>query len=96
MCALRRNLPIKITRTLMPNKKKTPNFEESIHELEALVNALESGDLPLEESLAVFEKGIKLTKECQQQLSAAEQKVQQLIGDEENMQLIDFEEKVDS
>ena len=44
------------------------NFEESINALEGLVNALENGDLALEESLSTFEKGIRLTKECQQQL----------------------------
>jgi len=51
------------------------NFEESIGELESLVTALEGGDLSLEESLNTFEKGIGLTKTCQQQLANAEQKI---------------------
>ena len=92
MCALRKRLKARKNAKPMTNKQKKPNFEEAIHELEALVNALESGDVPLEESLAVFEKGIKLTRECQQHLNTAEQKVQQLIGDGDDMQLVDFEE----
>lgn len=57
----------------MPKKKL--NFEESLSELESLVNALESGEQPLEEALATFEKGIKLTRDCRKQLADAEQKV---------------------
>ncbi len=44
-------------------------------ELETLVETLEQGDLPLEKALAAFEKGVKLTRDCQQALSEAEQKV---------------------
>jgi exodeoxyribonuclease VII small subunit len=74
----------------MPNKQKTPSFEQSLNDLETLVEALETGDLPLEEALSTFEKGIKLTKECQQQLSKAEQKVALLVGEGDEMQLVDF------
>lgn len=76
----------------MANKKKTLNFEQSVTELEGLVASLESGDLPLEESLAAFEKGIKLTRECQQQLSEAEQKVSLLTGEGDDMQLDDADD----
>lgn len=58
--------------------KKTPNFEAALQQLETLVNQLEQGDLSLEESLKAFEQGVRLTRDCQQKLSAAEQKVQQL------------------
>ncbi|MFT6103069.1 MAG: exodeoxyribonuclease VII small subunit [Granulosicoccus sp.] len=51
------------------------SFEDSIGELETLVTALENGELSLEESLDTFEKGIRLTKACQQQLTKAEQKI---------------------
>jgi exodeoxyribonuclease VII small subunit len=51
------------------------NFEDSIGELETLVTSLENGELSLEESLNTFEKGIRLTKTCQQQLTKAEQKI---------------------
>ena len=60
-------------------KKKTPAFEESLASLEQLVNKMDSGELELEQSLEAFEKGIKLIRECQQSLQAAEQKVQQLV-----------------
>ncbi len=66
----------------MTATKKAPNLEKSMGELERIVEQLEGGDLTLEKSLAQFEKGIKLSRECQQALSAAEQKVQVLLGDE--------------
>ena len=61
----------------MPAKKSTTSsFEEALSELEALVDSMEKGELPLEESLASFERGIALTRTCQQALKAAEQKVE--------------------
>lgn len=63
----------------MPRKKKTIDFEQSLQELESLVNQMEQGDLSLEESLQAFEKGVSLTRECQNILSDAEQKVQILL-----------------
>lgn len=74
----------------MSKQQKTPSFEQSINELEELVAALETGDLSLEDSLSTFEKGVKLTKECQQQLSEAEQKVSLLVGEGDDMRLEDF------
>ena len=62
----------------MPRKKNF-QFEESLAQLEALVEQMEDGDLSLEDSLKAFEKGIKLTRECQQALKQAEQKVQLLM-----------------
>ena len=55
-------------------------FEKALTTLEGVVQQLESGDLTLDESLKAFEKGIKLTRECQQQLSVAEQTVQALLS----------------
>ncbi len=52
-----------------------PQFERALVELERLVDRLEGEDLTLEESLAVFERGIDLTRACQQALDAAEQRV---------------------
>ena len=57
------------------------NFEEALGELERLVNLMEEGDLSLEESMKAFEKGIKLTRECQKALQKAEQKVQILLDE---------------
>ncbi len=59
----------------MATRKKTPDFEDSLSELEALVEALEEGNLSLDESLKSFERGIKITRECQQALKMAEQRV---------------------
>jgi exodeoxyribonuclease VII small subunit len=60
-----------------------PQFERAMDELEALVDRLESEDLTLEESLAVFERGIGLTRACQQALDAAEQRVRILTEQSE-------------
>ncbi|HWK54743.1 MAG TPA: exodeoxyribonuclease VII small subunit [Hyphomicrobiales bacterium] len=62
------------------SRKKTPfNFETALAELESLVDSMEEGELSLEDSLEAFEKGVRLTRECQQALVAAEQKVQLLM-----------------
>lgn len=53
----------------------TPNFETALAELEALVERMESGDMTLEDSLLAFERGVKLTHQCQDALAQAEQKV---------------------
>ena len=61
---------------------KTPapvDFEAALKELETLVEKMEQGDLRLEESLQYFERGVQLTRQCQQALQAAEQKVQILL-----------------
>lgn len=62
--------------------KQTANFEQALAELEALVAAMESGELTLEESLQAFEAGVRLTRECQQTLQQAEQKVQLLLAED--------------
>ncbi len=64
------------------SRKKTepPSFEDSLNELEALVERMESGEMSLEESLGAFERGISLTRTCQQALQAAEQKVEVLTA----------------
>jgi exodeoxyribonuclease VII small subunit len=53
-----------------------PSFESALQELEAIVQAMESGNAPLEESLAAYERGIALLRHCQETLSAAERKLQ--------------------
>jgi exodeoxyribonuclease VII small subunit len=63
----------------MPKKKATSLFEDALVELEQLVNRLEHGDMPLEETLQSFERGVNLTRTCQKALQDAEQKVQILI-----------------
>ncbi len=63
----------------MPRKKSTTLFEDSLAELEQLVSQLERGDISLEESMTAFERGVALTRTCQQALQQAEQKVQILL-----------------
>lgn len=58
---------------------KNPDFETALAELEELVETLEQGDISLDESLKQFERGVQLTRSCQQALQEAEQKVQVLI-----------------
>jgi exodeoxyribonuclease VII small subunit len=57
-------------------KPKTPDFEQSLEELERLVERLERGDLPLDEALKTFERGVALTRECQKALGAAQARVE--------------------
>ncbi len=59
--------------------KKNINLEKSLADLEALVEELESGDLPLEKAMKKFEEGIKLTRGCQAALKEAEQRVEILL-----------------
>src|SRR5690625_6333963 len=59
--------------------KQTLSIEDTLIQLETLVEKMEAGDLSLEESLNAFEQGIALTKQCQSALKAAENKVQSLI-----------------
>ncbi len=60
-------------------KSNNPNFEKSLAELEKLVEKMEQGDLSLEASLDHFEKGVQLSRTCQQALREAEQKVEILM-----------------
>lgn len=65
------------------NETNLSNFEASIQELENLVRKLEQGEMPLEESLKAFERGVELTRSCQKSLRAAEQRVEQVIENSE-------------
>jgi exodeoxyribonuclease VII small subunit len=58
------------------------NFETSLLELEKIVRELEQGDLSLEESLKLFEDGVKLSRECQVRLNEAERRIEILLKDE--------------
>ncbi len=64
----------------MPEEKTSSlSFEASLEELERIVKELEKGDLPLEQSLALFEMGMRLSSECKRQLEEAESRVEILI-----------------
>ncbi|HMB74073.1 MAG TPA: exodeoxyribonuclease VII small subunit [Gammaproteobacteria bacterium] len=64
-------------------EKKTglAELEESIRTLEALVEELETGELPLEKALAEFERGVRLTRRCQAALADAEQRIEILMSE---------------
>jgi exodeoxyribonuclease VII small subunit len=64
----------------MPEEKESPlSFEASLQELERIVKELEKGDLPLEQSLSLFEAGMRLSAECKRQLEEAESRVEILM-----------------
>lgn len=72
---------------------KANSFESSRATLEKLINRMEQGELSLEESLNAFEEGIRLTREAQKSLTAAEQTVQLLLSDSEEPKLEPFSEE---
>ena len=59
------------------------SFESQLEELEQIVGKLENGDLPLEESLDLFEKGVRLSRECRERLTNAERRIEILLKDAE-------------
>lgn len=60
---------------------KSKSFESSLGELEKIVRKLEDGDLSLEESLKLFEDGVKLSRECQERLNQSERRIEVLLKD---------------
>ena len=77
----------------MTKKKQASfDFEKALEELEELVSSMEDGESSLEDSLQAFEKGIKLTRECQAALKKAEQKVQILINENGDTEELEFED----
>jgi exodeoxyribonuclease VII small subunit len=75
----------------MPEENTTPpSFEASLQELERIVKELEKGDLPLEQSLALFETGMRLSAECKRQLEEAESRVEILMKRGSEMVAVPF------
>jgi len=66
----------------MTEKRPRIDLEKALADLEEIVDQLESGDLPLEKSLKHFERGVRLSRECQTALKDAEQRVQALMDSE--------------
>jgi exodeoxyribonuclease VII small subunit len=76
---------------------ETPvDFERSLAELEGLVERLEQGDLPLDEALKSFERGVALTRQCQSALKAAQQKVEILLNSDADTAPEPFTENADA
>lgn len=63
-------------------RKRPLDLEKSLGELESIVEQLESGELPLDKALKEFERGVRLSRECQAALKEAEQRVQVLLGND--------------
>jgi exodeoxyribonuclease VII small subunit len=72
-------------------REKEIRFEESMSALEKIVAQLESGDLPLERALELFEEGVGLARRCQSQLEEAERKVELLLRERGEIKAIPFE-----
>ena len=72
-------------------KEDRVDFEQQLEKLNTIVEQMESGKLSLEDSLAKFEEGIKLTRQCQSALKTAEQKVKLLTEGQGENDLVDFE-----
>lgn len=69
------------------------NFEAGLAALEKIVRELERGELPLEESLKLFEEGVRLSRQCQERLSQAERRIEVLLSDTEGRPVLgSFEE----
>ena len=65
--------------------QKNHTFEENMHRLEQIVRAMERGDVPLEESLKLFQEGTKLVESCGKLLDEAELQVRKIISDENGL-----------
>lgn len=72
-------------------KAEPADFEKALNELEGLVEKMEQGELSLEQAMADFQRGIELSRTCQETLKAAEQKVQILMDQGDKNQLAPFD-----
>ncbi len=70
---------------------KERTFEEAVAELEKTVDLLENGDVSLDEAVKLFEKGMKISKECHERLEKAEQKIKLLTEDKDGVKETDFD-----
>lgn len=78
------------------NKEQEQSFESSLASLERIVANLESGDLPLERALELFEEGVALARRCQTQLGDAERKVEMLLRERGELKVVPFEPSKDA
>jgi exodeoxyribonuclease VII small subunit len=76
--------------------QKNQTFEASLSNLEKIVRRLEEGDLPLEESLKLFEDGVRLSRECQERLNQAERRIEVLLKDENGNPALNVIEREDA
>jgi exodeoxyribonuclease VII small subunit len=69
-----------MARPAAPAAPPEPSFESALERLEAIVDRLESGELPLEQALAAFEEGVALSRRCATELEAAERRIELLVN----------------
>lgn len=69
-----------MARSAAPAAAPEPSFEGALERLEAIVDRLESGELPLEQALAAFEEGVSLSRRCAGELETAERRIEILVG----------------
>jgi exodeoxyribonuclease VII small subunit len=82
MCRYNEAMPEELT--------SAPNFETNLEQLEQIVKQLERGDLPLEQSIQLFESGMRLSADCRKQLEEAESRVEILIKRGSEMTAVPF------
>lgn len=87
----KKSQPSAETKAESETKPRLAEFEDAVTELEGLVEALESGDVSLEQALARFERGVTLARQCQQTLKHAELRVDQLLSDGDKETVADFD-----
>lgn len=80
-----------VTSAESQDQPRLAEFEDAISELETLVEALESGEVTLEQALAKFERGVKLARNCQTTLKQAELRVDQLLSNGETESVAAFD-----
>ena len=81
-------------KTANSDEKAPVDFDTSLDQLQALVERMEKSELPLEEALLEFERGIKLTRDVQHTLSNSEQRVQMLLEKNEMLTVENFDETI--
>jgi exodeoxyribonuclease VII small subunit len=84
--------PTEIHGVAVAKKSALPDFESALSELEKIVEKMESGEQSLVEALASFQRGIELTRTCQQGLKEAEQRVEKLITEQGDVRIAPFHE----
>ncbi len=78
---------------MQKRKAKEEGFEESLNSLEEIVRQLESGDLPLEKALELFEEGVTLARRCQTHLEEAERRVELLLRERKEIRVVPFDQQ---
>lgn len=90
---MQRRLTLVDNNHMQKRKEKDQGFEESLNSLEEIVQQLESGELPLEKALELFEEGVVLARRCQSQLEEAERRVDLLLRERKEIKVVPFDQQ---